>query len=152
MKAQAQFGTGARKLRRSHLLIGLLFGSTMIVAATSPADEVPLRALSQEDVGADALRDANCYAHDGPSVLVVAAERNAIVNAGGDLRLLRRANDGPARNGAKYVGTDFEVMVMPSGTAEPVPGAAGRANMPAEVRVKEKGRTTAARMAWNCRT
>lgn len=152
MEAKAQSGNIASTARRFHLVIGILFGSTMLVAAASPADEVPLRPLSQDDVGADGLQNANCYAHSGSRVLIVAAERNAIVNSDGDLRLLRRASGhGPVRDGATYVGTQFEVVVMPSGNAEQVPGATGRSKMPAEVRIKNKGRMTAINAAWNCK-
>ena len=119
--------------------------------AAAPSSTVPLQALTEADVGADALKTAACYAHNGPAVLLVATKKNAVVNSDGDLRLLRRLGDGGFPDGgARYGGMGFEVIISP---AQGEPGdrdGNGRTNRSAEIRVvkgKSAGSITA---RWNC--
>ena len=92
-----------------HLALAALLA--LPAAAAVSATGIPLQALTEADVGADALKNSACYAHDGPAVLLVATKKNAIVNAEGDLLLLDRLDDdGFPRNGARYGSNTFKVV------------------------------------------
>ncbi|HYG49171.1 MAG TPA: hypothetical protein VD846_14665 [Allosphingosinicella sp.] len=123
-----------------------------ISAATAAhAQGVPLQALTEADVGADALKNSACYAHDGPAVLLVATKRNAIVNSDGDLRLLRRLGGGgfPDR-GARYGGMGFEVIISPAASESGDLDEGGRSNRPAEIRVVKGKNAGSIAARWNC--
>jgi len=117
--------------------------------AAAPSSSVPLQALTEADVGADALKNAACYAHDGPAVLLVATRRNAVVNSDGDLLLLRRVDDGsPPHDGAKYAGNRFQIVISPTegaGVDED-----GRTNRSAHIRVVKKGHEGSVTARWSC--
>jgi hypothetical protein len=120
--------------------------------AAAPSSSVPLQALTEADVGANALETAACYAHDGPSVLLVATNRNAVVSWDGDLLLLDRVDDGsPPYEGAKYAGNRFRIIISPE---DGVVTAGGRTDRPAQIRIVGKGKEghKAARWACNPRT
>lgn len=117
--------------------------------AAAPSSSVPLQALTEADVGADALKNAACYAHDGPAVLLVATRRNAIVNSDGDLLLLRRVDDGsPPHAGARYAGNRFQIVISPTEGA--AVDADGRTNRPAHIRVVKKGAEGSVAARWSC--
>ena len=85
---------------RSLLLLAL--GAPLAAAAASGTG-IPLQALTEADVGVNALSNSACYAHDGPAVLIVANKKNAVVNAEGDLLLLERLDEaGFPAGGARY--------------------------------------------------
>lgn len=120
-------------------------------AAAFPASGVPLRALSEGEVGADALENSACYAHDGPAVLVVATRKNAVVNSEGDLLLLDRlGDDGFPGAGARYGSDRFQVVI------EPVPGPAGarasdgRTHQPARISVRMGKNMSSSAVRWAC--
>ena len=128
----------------------MLLSLWVLLPAAAPA--LPLQPLTEEDVGADALRNAACYAHDGPHVLLVAAERNAVVNSDGDLRLLQRNPDrGPVARGARYIGSRFEITVSPAGEAVSDPKVAGRGDGPAQISIAKAGVVSTATARWNCK-
>jgi hypothetical protein len=115
-------------------------------AATDPA--LPFNPLTEADVGANALATAACYAHDGPSVLLVATNRNAVVSWDGDLLLLDRIDDGAAPNeGAKYSGNRFRIVIAPEGAAV---DSGGRTDRPAQIRVVSKGKEGRRSARWSC--
>jgi len=117
--------------------------------AAAPSSQLPLQALTEADVGADALETAACYAHDGPAVLLVATKRNAVVNSEGDLRMLRRAGNGsPPHQGAKYVGNRFQIVISPI-EGEAV-DANGRTDRPARISVVDKGIEGSINARWSC--
>lgn len=120
-------------------------------AAALAASGVPLQALSEGDVGADALENSACYAHDGPAVLVVATRKNAVVNSEGDLLLLDRVgDDGFPGGGARYGSDRFQIVIAP------VPGPAGprasdgRTHQPARISVGKPGSPASGTVRWAC--
>lgn len=118
-------------------------------AAAAPGSNVPLQALTEADVGADALENAVCYAHDGPAVLLVATKRNAVVSSDGDLLLLRRIDDGsPSREGAKYAGNRFRIVISP--TQGNAMDSGGRTDRPAHIRVVKEGNEGQVTARWSC--
>ena len=118
------------------------------IPAGAAAPSLPLQALTETDVGANALQAAACYAHDGPSVLLVASNRNAVANWQGDLLMLDRVDDGrPPYSGAKYAGNRFKIVISPEGEAS---SAGGRTDQPAELRIESKGRESRATARWTC--
>ncbi|HEX9964007.1 MAG TPA: hypothetical protein VGB04_03385 [Allosphingosinicella sp.] len=118
-------------------------------AAAMASTGVPLQALSEADVGADALKNAACYLYDGPSVLLVATKTNAVVNSDGDLRLLqRRGNDGSPIGGARYGGMNLEIVISPAAADDD--GESGRSNRPAEVSVKSGKTRQSITARWSC--
>jgi hypothetical protein len=132
--------------------LALMLGWAVLIGAAPAASDLPLRPLTVEDVGDDALRNAACYAHDGPHVLLVAAERNAVVNSDGDLRLLQRGSGPkPLARGARYMGSEFEITVSATGDVVPDSKAAGRVDGAAELRVSKKGVVSSSTARWNCR-
>lgn len=133
---------------RSFALLAL---GALAAGAAAPVSALPLQALTEADVGADALKNAACYAHDGPAVLIVATKRNAVVNADGDLRMLRRLGGGGFPDeGARYGGTDFEVTISPApGEAGDVDGS-GRTNQPAQIRIVDGKRSESLAARWSC--
>ena len=120
-------------------------------AAAAPAPGIPLQALTEAEVGADALKHAACYVHDGPAVLVVATEKNAVVNSGGDLLLLDRLDDdGFPSGGARYGSNSFKVIIAPApGGADDV-SAEGRTVQSAQVSVRKRGSTRSITARWAC--
>jgi hypothetical protein len=120
-------------------------------AAAASGSGVSLQALTEADVGADALKNSACYAHDGPSVLLVATRKNAVVNEDGDLRLLRRlGNRGFPGGGARYGGSGFEIVISPGpGEAGDVDGS-GRSNRSARISVVKGGTTRSLDARWSC--
>ena len=120
-------------------------------AAAVSATGIPLQALTEADVGADALKNSACYAHDGPAVLLVATKRNAIVNAEGDLLLLDRLDDdGFPRNGARYGNHSFTVVVSPAPGGVDDTAANGRTAQSAQISVRRRGSTSSITARWSC--
>ena len=120
-------------------------------AATASGPAVPLQALTETDVGADALSNSACYAHDGPAVLVVASKRNAVVNSDGDLLLLDRLDDdGSPAGGARYGSNSFKLVISPaSGTADDV-ASDGRTNRSAQISIRRRGADSSFTARWSC--
>jgi hypothetical protein len=119
--------------------------------AAAPSSSLRLNALTEADVGADALKNSACYAHDGPAVLLVATKRNAIVNAEGDLLLLDRLDDdGSPSRGARYGSNSFKVVVSPA--PGPVDNVAsdGRTHQSAHISVRRRGSTSSITARWSC--
>lgn len=132
--------------------LALIFGWAMLIGAAPAGLDLPLQPLTEADVGADGLKNAACYLHDGPNVLLVGAERNAVVNAEGDLRLLQRGSGPkPLARGARYVGSRFEITISPAGEVVRDPQITGRADERAEIRVTHKGVISSSSARWNCR-
>ncbi|HYW15690.1 MAG TPA: hypothetical protein VE891_06005 [Allosphingosinicella sp.] len=130
------------------LALAALFAAA---ATAAPALAIPLQALSEADVGADALRKAACYAHDGPAVLLLATKKNAIVNDEGDLRLLRRLGGrGLPDDGARYGGSGFEIRISPvpetAGRRDP----SGRRTQPAKIRIVRGKSAEDFSARWSC--
>ncbi len=120
-------------------------------AAAVSATGIPLRALTEADVGADALRNSACYAHDGPAVLLVATRKNAIVNAEGDLLLLDRLDDdGFPKGGARYGSNGFKVVISPAPGALDDAAADGRTAHSAQISVRRRGSTSSITARWSC--
>lgn len=121
------------------------------LAAAAPGAGVPLQALTEADVGADALKKSACYVHDGPAVLLVATKRNAIVNADGDLLLLDRLDDdGYPRNGARYGSNTFKVVISPAPGGVDDTASNGRTARSAQISVRRRGTTSTITARWNC--
>jgi hypothetical protein len=120
-------------------------------AAAAAASGIPLQALTEADVGADALRNSACYAHDGPSVLLVATRKNAVVNSEGDLLLLDRLDDdGFPAGGARYGSNTFKVVISPApGGADDV-ASDGRTHQSAQISVRRRGSTSSITARWSC--
>lgn len=120
-------------------------------AAAAYGSGIPLQALTEADVGADALKNSACYAHDGPAVLLVATKRNAIVNSDGDLLLLDRLDDdGFPTDGARYGSNSFKVVISPAqGPADDV-AENGRTHRSAQVSVRRKGSMSSITARWSC--
>jgi len=137
---------------KKKLKLALLAAGAVLLGAAAPLADLPLLPLTEADVGAEALKSAACYAHDGANVLLVAAERNAVVNSDGDLRLLQRSpDDGPLTGGARYIGSRFVVTISPSGDVMPDSQLAGRGHGRAEIQVSKAGKISSATARWNCR-
>ncbi len=118
-------------------------------AAAEPG--IPLQALTEADVGADALQNSACYAHDGPAVLVVAAKKNAVVNAGGDLLLLDRLDDdGFPSEGARYGSNSFKVVISPASGGVDDVAANGRTDRSAQISVRRRGSSSSITARWSC--
>lgn len=133
---------------RSLLLLAVL---APFAAAAAPVSGLPLQALTESDVGAEALKNSACYAHDGPSVLLIASRKNAVVNAEGDLLLLDRLDDdGSPSKGARYGSNSFKVVVSPA--AGPVDDVAsnGRTQQSAQISVRRGGKTSSVTARWSC--
>jgi hypothetical protein len=120
-------------------------------AAVAAGSGIPLQALTEADVGPDALKNAACYAHDGPAVLLVASKRNAVVNADGDLLLLDRLDDdGFPSDGARYGSNTFKVVIAPApGPVDDV-AASGRTDQSAQISVRHRGTTKSITARWSC--
>lgn len=133
---------------RSLLLLALW---ALPAAAAVSATGIPLQALTEGDVGADALKNSACYAHDGPAVLLVATKKNAIVNSDGDLLLLDRLDDdGFPRGGARYGSNTFKVVISPApGPVDDV-SANGRTAQSAQISVRRRGSTSSITARWSC--
>lgn len=122
-----------------------------LAAAAAPGSGIPLQALTEADVGADALQNSACYAHDGPAVLLVATKRNAIVNADGDLLLLDRLDDdGFPRDGARYGSNTFKVVISPAPGAVDDTASDGRTAQSAQISVRRRGSTSSITARWRC--
>ncbi len=122
-----------------------------LAAAAAPGSGLPLQALTEADVGSDALKNSACYAHDGPAVLLVATKKNAVVNAEGDLLLLDRLDDdGSPSKGARYGSNSFKVVVSPA--PGPVDDVApdGRTHQSAQISVRRGGATSSITARWSC--
>ena len=120
-------------------------------AAAASVSGLPLQALTEADVGADALRNSACYAHDGPAVLLVATKRNAVVNAEGDLLLLDRLDDdGYPRNGARYGSNTFRVVISPAPGGPDDVASDGRTHRSAQISVRRRGQTSSITARWSC--
>lgn len=133
---------------RSLLLLALW---APLAAAAPPGSGVPLEALTEADVGADALKNSACYAHDGPSVLLVANKKNAVVNAEGDLLLLDRLDDdGSPSGGARYGSNSFKVVVSPAPGAVDDVAPDGRTHQSAQISVRRRGGTSSITARWSC--
>ena len=134
-----------------HLALAALWA--LPAAAAVAATGVPLQALTEADVGADALKNSACYAHDGPAVLLVATKKNAIVNAEGDLLLLDRLDDdGFPRGGARYGSNTFKVVISPAPGAVDHTAADGRTAQSAQISVRRRGSTSSITARWSCNT
>lgn len=120
-------------------------------ALAASGSGVPLQALTEADVGADALKNSACYAHDGPAVLLVATKKNAVVNAEGDLLLLDRLDDdGFPKGGARYGSNSFKVVISPApGPVDDVT-AEGRTDQSAQISVRRRGNTSSITARWTC--
>jgi len=119
--------------------------------AAAPSSSVPLQPLTEADVGADALKNSACYAHDGPAVLLVATKRNAIVNSDGDLLLLDRLDDdGFPATGARYGSNSFKVVVEPAPGPVDDTASSGRTHQSAQLSVRRKGNTSSITARWSC--
>jgi hypothetical protein len=120
-------------------------------AAVASGSGIPLQALTEADVGADALKNSACYAHDGPAVLLVATKKNAVVNAEGDLLLLDRLDDdGFPSGGARYGSNSFKVVISPApGPVDDVT-AEGRTDQSAQISVRRRGSTSSITARWTC--
>jgi hypothetical protein len=128
----------------------LLAIGVISAGAAAPSARVPLQALTEADVGADALANAACYVHDGPDVLLVAAKKNAVVNHDGDLLLLNRAGDsGFPSGGARYTGSEFEVVVSAADDSSAI-RQGGRTDRAAQVSVRAKGDRASMTARWSC--
>jgi hypothetical protein len=120
-------------------------------SAALAASGVPLQALTEADVGADALKNAACYAHDGPAVLLVATKRNAVVNADGDLLLLDRLDDdGYPADGARFGSNSFKVEISPAPGAVDDVSENGRTDQAARISVRRRRSTTSITARWTC--
>lgn len=133
---------------RSLLLLALW---AVPAAAAAPVSGIPLQALTEADVGADALRKSACYAHDGPSVLLVATKKNAVVNSDGDLLLLDRLDDdGFPNGGARYGSNTFRIVISPAeGPADDI-ASDGRTHQSAQISVRRRGGTSSMTARWSC--
>ena len=121
------------------------------VAAAAAGSGIPLQALTEADVGADALKTSACYVHDGPSVLLVATKRNAVVNAEGDLLLLDRLDDdGFPSGGARYGSNTFKVVISPAPGGVDDVASNGRTDQSAQISVRKKGNTSSITARWSC--
>jgi hypothetical protein len=130
------------------LALAALFAAA---AAAAPAFAVPLQALTEADVGADALRKAACYAHDGPAVLLVATRKTAVVNDEGDLRLLRRVGAGDLPDGgARYGGMGYEIVIAPAAAEAADHDGSGRSNQPARIRILKGKSAQEFQARWSC--
>ncbi len=119
--------------------------------AAAPNSSIPLQALTEADVGADALKNSACYAHDGPAVLLVATKRNAIVNSDGDLLLLDRLDDdGFPADGARYGSNSFKVVISPAQGPVDDTAESGRTQQSAQLSVRRKGNTSSITARWSC--
>jgi hypothetical protein len=120
-------------------------------AAAAPGSGIPLQPLTEADVGADALKNSACYAHDGPSVLLVATKKNAVVNSDGDLLLLDRlGDDGYPSGGARYGSNSFKVVVSPApGPVDDI-ASDGRTHQSAQISVRRRGSTSTITARWSC--
>lgn len=133
---------------RSLLLLALW---ALPAAAAAAVSSIPLQALTEGDVGADALKYSACYAHDGPAVLVVATRKNAIVNSDGDLLLLDRLDDGGfPRDGARYGSNMFKVVISPAPGPVDDSSADGRTAQSAQISVRRRGSISSINARWNC--
>lgn len=133
---------------RSLQLLALL---ALPAAAAASASGIPLQALTEGDVGADALRNSACYAHDGPAVLLVATKKNAIVNSGGDLLLLDRLDDdGFPRDGARYGSNTFKIVISPAPGPVDDTAANGRTARSAQISVRKRGTVSSMTARWSC--
>jgi hypothetical protein len=131
--------------------LALLALAAIPAGAAASSSTAPLQALTEADVGADALKNAACYAHDGPAVLLVATKKNAVVNADGDLRLLQRSGGGGfPSGGARYRGTEFEVVISPTPGEDGDVSESGRRNQPAQVRIVQRGKAHSFDARWSC--
>ncbi|HEX8063981.1 MAG TPA: hypothetical protein VF535_12285 [Allosphingosinicella sp.] len=128
----------------------LMAVGALSAGAAAPSSSLPLQALTEADVGADALKNSACYVHDGPAVLLVATKNNAIVNSDGDLLMLDRAGHRsfPA-GGARYRGNMFEVVISPA-AEEAEQGESGRTNRAAQIMVKAGKTTHSLNARWSC--
>jgi hypothetical protein len=121
------------------------------VAAAASAAGIPLQALTEAEVGVDALKKSACYAHDGPAVLLVATKKNAIVNADGDLLLLDRLDDdGFPSGGARYGSNTLKVVISPAPGAVDDTAANGRTAQAAQISVRRRGNTSSITARWSC--
>ncbi|HEX8469076.1 MAG TPA: hypothetical protein VF620_14860 [Allosphingosinicella sp.] len=133
---------------RSLLLLAVL---APLAAAAAPGAAIPLQALTEADVGADALKNSACYAHDGPAVLLVATKKNAVVNAEGDLLLLDRLDDdGLPNGGARYGSNTLKVVISPAPGAVDDTAADGRTAQSAQISVRRRGSISSITARWSC--
>lgn len=129
--------------------IVLLAVGALSAGAAAPSSSVPLQALTEADVGADALTNSACYVHDGPAVLLVATKKNAVINSAGDLLMLSRSGGrGFPSDGARYRGSNFEVVIAPAEAAKVAGG--GRTDRAARVSVRTEGNTHSMAARWSC--
>lgn len=131
--------------------IALLALWALPAAAATASGPVPLQALTETDVGADALGNSACYAHDGPAVLVVASKRNAVVNSDGDLLLLDRLDDdGSPVGGARYGSNSFKLVISPAPGAPDDVASDGRTHRSAQISIRRHGTTSNFTARWSC--
>ena len=131
--------------------LALLAFLALPAAAAASGSGIPLQALTEADVGADALKNSACYVHDGPAVLLVATKRNALVNSGGDLLLLDRLDDdGFPSRGARYGSNSFKVVIAPAGGAVDDTDPDGRTAQSAQISVRKGGDTSSITARWRC--
>ncbi|MEA3009834.1 MAG: hypothetical protein QOJ91_1526 [Sphingomonadales bacterium] len=126
----------------------LLAVGALTAGAAAPSSSLPLQALTEADVGADALASSACYVHAGSAVLLVATRKNAVVNSDGDLLMLERSGGGGFPGpGARYRGNNFEVVITPGDNETAVGGRTDRA---AQVSVRTDGKTRSVGARWSC--
>jgi hypothetical protein len=136
---------------RSLALLAICTIAAPAAAAAAWSAGVPLQALTEADVGADALKNSACYAHDGPAVLLVATKRNAVVNADGDLLLLDRLDDdGFPSDGARYGSNTLKVVIAPAAGPVDDVSVEGRTDQSAQISVRRHGSTTSITARWSC--
>jgi hypothetical protein len=128
-----------------------LLALVAVPAGAAAPSSIPLQALTEADVGADALKNSACYAHDGPAVLLVATKRNAVVNAEGDLLLLDRLDDdGFPSRGARYGSNTFKVVISPASGGVDDVDPDGRTAQSAQISVRKGGNTSSITARWRC--
>jgi hypothetical protein len=117
----------------------------------APGSRAPLQALTEADVGADALKNAACYAHDGPAVLVVATKLNAIVNSSDGLLLLSRLDHrGFPSEGARYGSSSFEIVISPAGGPPEAIGDGRRTEQAAHIKIVRERKADSLEVGWIC--
>ncbi|MEO7177609.1 MAG: hypothetical protein ABIW83_02085 [Allosphingosinicella sp.] len=127
----------------------LILAAGALSAGAAAPGPVPLQALTEADVGANALASSACYVHSGSAVLVVATRKNAVVNSDGDLLMLDRSGSrGFPGGGARYRGNHLEVVIVPGEAATAADG--GRTDRAAQVSVATDGDTRSMTARWSC--
>ena len=136
----------------------MFFLPIMAALATSASAIAPqtlskegLLPLTEAELGADALKSAGCYLHDGERVLLVGTKRNGVLNWQGDLLLVQRvAAKGPPSAGASYGSSGFRLSLQPDLSPAASVSKGGRIERPAQVQIRSKGAEGHFRAHWSC--